>query len=113
MAEGGGLLNRYRDLNPYRGFESLSLRQVIELLGKSLAALCLSRGRHSRKPLQLCRLLCRPHSSAHDARPRVGVEEGKINLGRLHRLVAQDLLQIVDTAAFLKIPNSKAMTKVV
>ena len=27
MAEGGGLLNRYRGLNPYRGFESPSLRQ--------------------------------------------------------------------------------------
>ena len=27
MAEGGGLLNRYRALKPYRGFESLSLRQ--------------------------------------------------------------------------------------
>ena len=26
MAEGGGLLNRYRGLNPYRGFESPSLR---------------------------------------------------------------------------------------
>ena len=26
MAEGGGLLNRYRGLNPYRGFESLLLR---------------------------------------------------------------------------------------
>ena len=28
MAERGGLLNRCRGLNPYRGFESLSLRQV-------------------------------------------------------------------------------------
>jgi hypothetical protein len=27
VAEGGGLLNRYRGLNPYRGFESPSLRQ--------------------------------------------------------------------------------------
>ena len=27
MAEGGGLLNRYRVLKLYRGFESLSLRQ--------------------------------------------------------------------------------------
>ena len=26
MAEGGGLLNRYRGVNPYRGFESLLLR---------------------------------------------------------------------------------------
>ena len=26
VAEGGGLLNRYRDLNPYRGFESHPLR---------------------------------------------------------------------------------------
>ena len=26
VAEGGGLLNRYTDQNPYRGFESLSLR---------------------------------------------------------------------------------------
>ena len=28
MAEGGGLLNRYRGLNPYRGFESPSLRHL-------------------------------------------------------------------------------------
>ena len=41
------------------------------------------------------------------------VEEGKINLGRLHRLVAQDLLQVVDAAAFFEIPDSKAMTEVV
>ena len=27
MAEGGALLRRYTGLNPYRGFESLSLRQ--------------------------------------------------------------------------------------
>ena len=27
VAEGGGLLNRYRALKPYRGFESLRLRQ--------------------------------------------------------------------------------------
>ena len=27
MAEGGGLLNRYTDLNPYQGFESPPLRQ--------------------------------------------------------------------------------------
>jgi hypothetical protein len=26
VAEGGGLLNRYRGVNPYRGFESLLLR---------------------------------------------------------------------------------------
>ena len=29
MAEGGGLLNRYRVVKPYRGFESLRLRQFI------------------------------------------------------------------------------------
>ncbi len=29
MAEGGGLLNRYRALKLYRGFESLSLRQIL------------------------------------------------------------------------------------
>ena len=28
MAEGGALLRRYTGLNPYRGFESLSLRQL-------------------------------------------------------------------------------------
>ena len=28
MAEGGGLLNRYTALKPYRGFESLRLRQI-------------------------------------------------------------------------------------
>jgi hypothetical protein len=29
VAEGGGLLNRYRVVKPYRGFESLRLRQII------------------------------------------------------------------------------------
>jgi hypothetical protein len=29
VAEGGGLLNRYRVVKPYRGFESLRLRQHI------------------------------------------------------------------------------------
>src|SRR5882724_467007 len=29
VAEGGGLLNRYRALKPYRGFESPSLRQYL------------------------------------------------------------------------------------
>jgi hypothetical protein len=28
VAEGGALLRRYMGLNPYRGFESLSLRQI-------------------------------------------------------------------------------------
>jgi hypothetical protein len=28
VAEGGGLLNRYRVVKPYRGFESLRLRQM-------------------------------------------------------------------------------------
>jgi hypothetical protein len=30
VAEGGGLLNRYRVVKPYRGFESLRLRQAYE-----------------------------------------------------------------------------------
>ena len=29
MAEGGGLLNRYRVVKPYRGFESLCLRHPL------------------------------------------------------------------------------------
>ena len=29
VVEGDGLLNRYTDVRPYRGFESLSLRQKI------------------------------------------------------------------------------------
>ena len=32
VAEGGGLLNRYRVVKPYRGFESLRLRQYIKLV---------------------------------------------------------------------------------
>jgi hypothetical protein len=31
VAEGGGLLNRYRVVKPYRGFESLRLRQINQL----------------------------------------------------------------------------------
>ena len=34
MAEGGGLLNRYRVLKPYRGFESHPLRQLLVYRGK-------------------------------------------------------------------------------
>jgi hypothetical protein len=30
-AEGGGLLNRYRVITPYRGFESLRLRQCRQI----------------------------------------------------------------------------------
>src|SRR5258706_12203173 len=33
VAEGGGLLNRYRALKPYRGFESPSLRHFCPALG--------------------------------------------------------------------------------
>ena len=33
VAEGGGLLNRYRVVKPYRGFESLRLRQTTLLSG--------------------------------------------------------------------------------
>jgi len=33
VAEGGGLLNRYRVVKPYRGFESLRLRQKPECSG--------------------------------------------------------------------------------
>jgi hypothetical protein len=32
VAEGGGLLNRYRVVKPYRGFESLRLRQFTRQL---------------------------------------------------------------------------------
>ena len=35
MAEGGGLLNRYRGLNPYRGFESPSLRHRQHSVGNA------------------------------------------------------------------------------
>jgi hypothetical protein len=35
VAEGGGLLNRYRTLKSYRGFESPSLRQPFEIKDKS------------------------------------------------------------------------------
>jgi hypothetical protein len=34
VAEGGGLLNRYRVVKPYRGFESLRLRQFTRQLFK-------------------------------------------------------------------------------
>ena len=44
MAEGGGLLNRYTGSFPYRGFESLLLRQNI-FCNRSLGGLlCLLRG---------------------------------------------------------------------
>src|SRR5450432_3783890 len=38
VAEGGGLLNRYRVVKPYRGFESLRLRQSRTELRTPLAA---------------------------------------------------------------------------
>ena len=41
VAEGGGLLNRYRVVKPYRGFESLRLRQFITILiPRDCVALC-------------------------------------------------------------------------
>ena len=45
MAEGGGLLNRYRLVKAYRGFESLRLRQSIRALNSGVAreAACCSR----------------------------------------------------------------------
>lgn len=36
MAEGGGLLNRYRGLNPYRGFESHPLRHFNAIFNGAL-----------------------------------------------------------------------------
>ncbi len=41
MAEGGALLRRYTGLNPYRGFESLSLRQLLSCRGIVVEALLL------------------------------------------------------------------------
>src|SRR5262245_46482831 len=38
-AEGGGLLNRYTGLNPYRGFESPSLRQQVSEFASSFLVL--------------------------------------------------------------------------
>jgi hypothetical protein len=38
-AEGGGLLNRYRVVKPYRGFESLRLRQQITNFGPILSVI--------------------------------------------------------------------------
>ena len=38
VAEGGALLRRYTGLNPYRGFESLSLRQFLLQRNKDEAA---------------------------------------------------------------------------
>jgi hypothetical protein len=46
VAEGGGLLNRYRVVKPYRGFESLRLRQPLK---NSLAI------RHGKPTLPRCR----------------------------------------------------------
>src|SRR5258708_8421526 len=42
VAEGGGLLNRYRALKPYRGFESHPLRQLFP--GARPGSLCNARG---------------------------------------------------------------------
>src|ERR1700761_1411256 len=38
VAEGGGLLNRYRVVKPYRGFESLRLRQTGEIPGRNASS---------------------------------------------------------------------------
>ena len=70
-AEGGGLLNRYRVVKPYRGFESLRLRHLLEntTLFQCIARLPL------RTPIHLpihsfVRRRCR--SLAPDARGQVG-----------------------------------------
>jgi hypothetical protein len=40
VAEGGGLLNRYRVVKPYRGFESLRLRQPLIAWARRAAMKC-------------------------------------------------------------------------
>ena len=48
MAEGGALLRRYTGLNPYRGFESLSLRHCLAVTARTrLWAACLTKGMRS------------------------------------------------------------------
>ena len=56
MAEGGGLLNRYRVVKPYRGFESLRLRKVREIFrrGPRLGAVVGSRGFGGQAPRRTC-----------------------------------------------------------
>jgi hypothetical protein len=46
VAEGGGLLNRYRVVKPYRGFESLRLRHPHHLSRPDTEANVFTLGRH-------------------------------------------------------------------
>ena len=57
MAEGGGLLNRYRALKPYRGFESPSLRHHFET-PQETAAFQLSSGARPSLKLQCVPVSC-------------------------------------------------------
>jgi hypothetical protein len=47
VAEGGALLRRYTGLNPYRGFESLSLRHYFQRPKKLSAMYCIRCGEAS------------------------------------------------------------------
>ena len=64
VAEGGGLLNRYRVVKPYRGFESLRLRQ------------------HRRTPATGCKILRIDHAISQQQRGRWH-HAGKGRVGRL------------------------------
>src|ERR1700691_6248819 len=53
VAEGGGLLNRYRVVKPYRGFESLRLRQFSVSGPDTLATLPIAEREYGRGPAHL------------------------------------------------------------
>jgi hypothetical protein len=56
VAEGGGLLNRYRGLNPYRGFESPSLRHSYLSARRDIRpSACPAQTPRASKLLTLCR----------------------------------------------------------
>ena len=59
MAEGGGLLNRYRVLKPYRGFESHPLRQPFSISNNSTQYQGLREERFV-SHAQVCARPCRP-----------------------------------------------------
>ena len=82
MAEGGGLLNRYRVVKPYRGFESLRLRQF-SLLNAAKSYFTLE---PAKPPMFMYGLKClrendHPEIESRRACPEL-VERGRLNLAQ-------------------------------
>ena len=78
MAEGGGLLNRYRVVKPYRGFESLRLRHPRSSSRGAGQALCRFTSKQDRPPTSGLRQVIEPGArSSRAAQARFAIDRRK------------------------------------